>query len=587
MLIGADNVLYVCGTDDHGSTSELTAAVAGKTVQQLIAELHGKHSKTLSRYNMSLDVYSGTSAPETFPTHKALSQEFLRKLHKNGLLEKRTSKQWYDPKSQRFLQDRFVQGKCPNPKCENTRAYSDECEICGTRYEPSELIDPVSALPGGGTLELRDTVHWWLDMWQVAEVMRVWIEGKKDKWRPTVYNEVATTVSPTATIGSEHEPRYKEMKANLPKHKSRYAPGKKIALAFTSRSDMDAGREQLKAAGIATELFDAWAHRSITRDVKWGIPVPSDLDPDLEGKTLYVWPDSLIAPISFTQTALTKKGRPASEYKDFWCDPKARICQFLGADNVYFYVLMQGAMWIGTQPDITRLPKAGELQLTDIFGSCLLMVGGEKMSKSRGNFYNADELLDDRGYTADQVRYFLATLGLATTPSNFEFAAMDERNKFLAGPLNAAFEKPISACHSKFDGKVPDGVLNEKTVAETQKLVAMYFRSMDKGEYITLLGAIENYARQINSMFTQFKPHDDRHPEDERRNALYTCFYVLKNIMIMLYPFVPSTMETLRQSLRLPADVFRVEELATPIPAGHAVGEKAQYFPAVEGAVNR
>jgi methionyl-tRNA synthetase len=109
----------------------------------------------------------------------------------------------------------------------------------------------------------------------------------------------------------------------------------------------------------------------------------------------------------------------------------------------------------------------------------------------------------------------------------------------------------------------------------------MYFKSMDKAEYIRLLGNIENYARQINSMFTQFKPHDDRHPEEERRNALYTCFYVLKNIMIMLYPFVPTTMEVLRQSLRLPESVFRVEELGTPIPGGHAIGEKQQYFPAV------
>ncbi len=96
-----------------------------------------------------------------------------------------------------------------------------------------------------------------------------------------------------------------------------------------------------------------------------------------------------------------------------------------------------------------------------------------------------------------------------------------------------------------------------------------------------LLGQIENYARLINSLFTQHKPHDDRFPEEERRNALYSCFYVLKNLMIMLYPFAPVTMEKLRESLRLPADVFRIEELGRPIEAGHAIGEKQEFFPGV------
>jgi methionyl-tRNA synthetase len=102
---------------------------------------------------------------------------------------------------------------------------------------------------------------------------------------------------------------------------------------------------------------------------------------------------------------------------------------------------------------------------------------------------------------------------------------------------------------------------------------------MDRADWPTLLFAIENYARTINSLFTQYKPHDDRHPEEGRRNALYSAFYVLKNLMIMLYPFVPTTMDRLRESLRLNPDVFRVDELGTPIPAGHEVGPKQTYFP--------
>jgi methionyl-tRNA synthetase len=188
------------------------------------------------------------------------------------------------------------------------------------------------------------------------------------------------------------------------------------------------------------------------------------------------------------------------------------------------------------------------------------------------------------GYDADQLRYFLSTLSLAEKQSNFDFETFVERNKFLAGPLNAAIEKPIAAVHSKFAGKVPEGKLLEKAEKETMKIVQMYVKNMEKADHITLLGQIENYARLINSFFVQYKPHDDRHDETERKDALYTCFYVLKNLMIMLHPFVPMTMEKVRQSLNLPESVFSIDELGVAIPAGHVIGEKVQYFPAVEGS---
>ena len=580
MLIGAENVLFVCGTDDHGSTSELAAMKAGKPIREFIDEIHAKQSQTMARYSISFDTYTGTSRPECFPIHKEVAQDFLRKLYKNGLLEKRVSRQWFDPKLERFLQDRFVTGKCPNPKCDNESAFSDECDRCGTKYDPTELIQPRSAISDAVPV-LKDTLHAWLDMWKVSETLRTWIQGKEKKWRTPVFNEVIHTVLPSLTFDNIHESKYKEIKTTLPKHKSKYAAGKKVLLQFENKADLLQARAELEGHAISNALMDGWAHRSITRDVTWGIPMPAEFGPEMAGKTLYVWPDSLIAPIAFTQVALKQKGLDPAKYAEFWKDPESRIYQFLGQDNVFFYVLMQGAMWLGAQDEPNRLPKAGDYQLTDVFGCFHLMVDGEKMSKSKGNFFTGDQLLDEKGYSADQLRYFLALLSLPEKASNFDFATFHERNRFLAGPMNAAFEKPISACHTRFDGKIPDGVLMEKTETETLRMIQKYLRSMEKAEYSTLLYLIENYARQINSMFTQFKPHDDRFPEDVRRNALYSCFYVLKNLMIMLYPFVPETMDRLRQSLNLSPDVFRIEELGRPIPAGHVIGQKQQFFPAV------
>jgi len=583
MLIGKDNVLFVCGTDDHGSTSEIAARKADQSIREFIDDTNRKQFQTLSRYHVSLDVYTGTSAKECFPIHKTVSQDILSQMSQNGLLYRKISQQWFDPKLNRFLQDRFVNGKCPNSKCDNETAYSNECEKCGTHYEPAELISPRSAL-SDATPILKDTLHWWLNMWAVSEELRVWIQSKEKKWRSGVYNEVIHTVLPSLKFDHVLEEKYKSVKNNLPKHKSKYAAGKKMALTFEDKPSMESAQKMLAESDITSELIDSWAHRAITRDVTWGIPMPDSFGPEAKDKTLYVWPDSLIAPIAFSKVALEKKGLRGELSDEFWKNPKAKIYQFLGQDNIFFYVLMQGALWLGSQKDPHHLPHPGEYQMTDIFSCFHLTVDGEKMSKSKGNFYTGDQLLDEMKYSPDQIRYFLALLSLPEKSSNFDFHMLAERNKFLAGPLNAAFEKPISACHSKFDSKIPDGQISEKVLSETAQMIKKYLRSMERAEYSTLLYALENYARTINSQFTQFKPHDDRQPEDSRRNALYSCFFVLKNLMIMLYPFVPSTMDQLRISLNLPESIFSIDELGKPIAAHHLIGEKAIYFPPIESA---
>lgn len=577
LLIGRDNVLFVCGTDEHGSTSELSALEAGLPTRDFVDLNHNKQKRTLERFSIGLDVYSGTSQPDCFPLHTAVCQDFITKLQANGLLDKRTSKQWYDPEKQRFLPDRFVRGTCPNPKCGDPNAYSDECPKCGHQHLPTDLLDPRSTI-SNATPELRDTVHLWLNMWDVSDTLREWLEGKQKTWRTSTLSDPLDRVRPALRFDRQHEDAYKGFKDTLPKHKSKYGAGGQVVLQFGNKVDLETARGVLGGHAVTTELVDEWAYRSITRDIAWGIPLPGD-DPELAGKTLYVWPDSLIAPISFSQVALQKRGQDKERYRDFWCNSEARIYQFLGQDNVFFYVLMQGAMWLGTQANPHRLPRDGELQLTDVFSCFHLNVAGEKMSKSVGNFFTGDQLLDDKGYTTDQLRYYLALLGLPEKPSDFDFPKLDERNAFLAGPMNAAFERPISAAHSKFGGKVPAGKLVDKVEAATVKIVQRWVRAMEKAEYPSMLFEVENYARTINSLFAQYKPHDDRFPEEQRADALYTAFYVLKSLMIMLYPFVPDTMDRLRQSLRLPESVWSVDQLGTPMPAGHELGQKLPYFP--------
>src|SRR5690349_11903251 len=105
-------------------------------------------------------------------------------------------------------------GKCPNPKCDNERAYSDECETCGMQYEPSLLINPRSAI-SDATPEMRETTHLWLDMAAVSETLRVWVQSRDKEWRSNVSATVLDKVMPAVRFEKEHEPAYKELKAEL------------------------------------------------------------------------------------------------------------------------------------------------------------------------------------------------------------------------------------------------------------------------------------------------------------------------------------------------------------------------------------
>jgi methionyl-tRNA synthetase len=242
MYVGNDNVLFVCGTDDHGSTSEVAAHKAGKPVRQFIDEIHALQKDTMERYRIGLDVYSGTSSPDNYPTHEAVCQDMLRKLYQNEMLEKVRSLQWYDPKMGQFLADRYVIGECP--RCGHARAYSDECDSCGANYDAEELINPVSTV-SGDTPELRETDHWWLDMWKVLDTLKGWVESKSRTWRKLVYNEVMGQVTPSIVFSNQFEETFKEQKPSMPSCKSRYAPGKRIVVAFDNLEDLAKGQAML------------------------------------------------------------------------------------------------------------------------------------------------------------------------------------------------------------------------------------------------------------------------------------------------------------------------------------------------------
>ena len=225
------DVISVCGSDEHGVPITIKAKKEGITPQQVVDRYHEIIEKSFRRLGMSFDIYSRTSSP----THRVTASEFFRKLYDEGKFIEQTSEQFYDEEAKTFLADRYIVGTCP--RCQNEKAYGDQCEKCGSTLSPDELINPKSAVSGAVPVK-RETKHWYLPLDKYEGFLREWIlEGHKE-WKSNVYGQC--------------------------------------------KSWLDLGLQP----------------RAVSRDLDWGIPVPVEC---ADGKVLYVWFDAPIGYISATK----------------------------------------------------------------------------------------------------------------------------------------------------------------------------------------------------------------------------------------------------------------------------------------------
>ncbi len=167
-LINSD-ILYVCGSDEHGVPITITADNEKVAPQDIINRYHEGNKAAFEKFGMSFDIYSRTS----IPTHHKTAQDFFKSYHNQGILSEKKSLQFYDEKAGMFLPDRYVEGTCP--KCGFEEARSDECERCGDLYDPSELINPKSKI-SGGTPQLKGTSHWYFPLGKYQERLEDYID---------------------------------------------------------------------------------------------------------------------------------------------------------------------------------------------------------------------------------------------------------------------------------------------------------------------------------------------------------------------------------------------------------------------------
>jgi len=278
-------VMFICATDEHGTPAELAARKAGKPVAEYCAEMWQVQKDLADGFRLSFDHFGRSSSPQN---HK-LTQHFAGKLDEAGLIEERSSEQVYSNADGRFLPDRYVEGTCPN--CGYERARGDQCENCTKQLDPTDLINPRSAISGSTDLEVRSTKHLFLKQSQLKDRLDAWIDSQ-DGW------PVLTT---------------------------------SIAKKWLHDGD---------------GLQD----RGITRDLDWGIPVMRGDEPwpGMEGKVFYVWFD---APIEYIAGTAEWADANGGDWERWWRKDKGaedvRYVQFMGKDNVPFHTLGFPATLLG------------------------------------------------------------------------------------------------------------------------------------------------------------------------------------------------------------------------------------------------
>ena len=181
-LRGKD-VLFVCGSDEHGVAIPMKAKKEGITPKEVIDKYHTIIERSFDDFGVTFDNYSRTSAP----IHHETASDFFTTLNNKGKFIEETSAQLYDEEAHQFLADRFVVGTCPN--CGHDEAYGDQCENCGTSLNALDLINPKSTISGSKP-SLKETTHWYLPLDQYNDFLKEWIiKGHKSDWKTNVYGQ--------------------------------------------------------------------------------------------------------------------------------------------------------------------------------------------------------------------------------------------------------------------------------------------------------------------------------------------------------------------------------------------------------------
>lgn len=622
--LGRENVIFVSGTDCYGSPimegyrKRREADGYAKHISDYVQENHDRQATDLASFGVSCDIYAGSAIEPSVHVHERTTCDILHRLQERGVLTKMSTKQFYDPKAQQFLNGRQVIGRCPIQGCKSEKAYADECDL-GHQFEPEELIAPKSQLTGE-TPELVPVDNLYFDLPAYLDFLKAYTaELEAD---PTVRSVVSKTMEEWLNpaqlyIQNKFREAFDAIEGKLPAHTVTEPEGNKssFTVTFPSWKERDEAHDVLNRGGVRFRSGKALVPFRITGNVEWGVPVPNDCGcTDL---TCWVWPESLWAPISFTRTVLARdakkleaagdandipasaaedaaaSGEPESDiipepaythvsldWHDWWCSEDAKTYQFIGQDNIYFYCIAQTALWEALGWNMRQSTVAANYHI--------LYMGKKASSSSQTPPPLASELLDH--YTPEQLRAHWLSLGLGEKPVSFSPKAFDTRetgknadgtpllardDKRVIDPalkegamLTGVFNRLARSCFygiaPKDDdrapyrtGCIPAGTPSDDVLAESEAAILAFEQAMYTFELHHALTVCDEFLRSANKRWSDASNAAKNAEDDEAMTqALVDAFHALRVGTVLMHGIVPAGCEKIREHFDIAPELF-------------------------------
>ena len=500
-------VLFLCATDEHGTPAELAAAKAGKPVAEYCAEMHDVQAEIAKGFRLSFDHFGRSSSPQ----NHALTQAFAGRLNEMGLIREVVEEQVYSHADGRFLPDRYIEGTCPNCGFESARG--DQCDNCTKQLDPTDLINPRSAISGATDLEVRETKHLYLRQSELKGDIADWI-GSKTDW------PILTT---------------------------------SIAKKWLTDGD---------------GLQD----RGITRDLDWGIPVKNGTDdwPGMEGKVFYVWFDAPIEYIACAQEWVD--AGYGADWERWWRTEKGAddvtYTQFMGKDNVPFHTLSFPATIMGMKQDWKLVDYIKSFNYLNYDG------GQFSTSRGRGVFMDqALEILPSDYWRWWLLSHAPESSDAEFTWENFQ----TDVNKDLADVLGNFVSRITKFCRSKFSQAVPEGPAygprEQALIADLTARIADYQTHMDTMEVrksaadLRAIWVLGNEYLQAVAPWTTFKTDPDQAAMQVRMGLNLCRLYG-----VLSAPFIPDASAEILAAMNA-SDATWPDDIAAAVnalPIGHA-----------------
>ncbi|MFF9362973.1 methionine--tRNA ligase [Streptomyces griseoluteus] len=481
------DVLYICATDEHGTPAELAAKERGLPVDEFCAQAHDAQKAVYDGFALAFDYFGRSSSAE----NRDITQHFARKLNENGFIEERAIRQVYSPADGRFLPDRYVEGTCPH--CGYDKARGDQCENCTRVLDPTDLIEPRSAISGSTDLEVRETKHLFLLQSKLQHEVEEWVARHEQDW------------------------------------------------------------PQL-ASSIARKWLTEGLHdRAITRDLDWGVPVPADTWPELaaEGKVFYVWFDAPIEYIGATKE-WADQDPENRDWKSWWydVDTEVRYTEFMAKDNVPFHTVMFPATELGVREPWKKVDYVKAFNWLTYYG------GKFSTSQKRGVFTdqaldilpadywryfliaNAPES-DDSSFTWE---HFTATVNkdLADTLGNFVNRVLSFSRKRFGDEVPAGGEP---------------GEAETRLGEEIAGLLTEYENQMEALQFRKAASALRALWSAGNSYLEEKAPWlEIKTDKDAAALTLRTAMNLIHLYAVVSEPFIPASAAAMRAAFSLPDD---------------------------------